>query len=118
MPRVWRVDLLLRPRADGRPVPSSQADDAELRALVEVVGRHRGHVELIPAAVAMHRAEALGQLERIGRWCGEHGASMSWNGFLDLEGDPSLSATFLDLARRLQAAGRAWICRSRRGRSS
>src|SRR5262249_31920647 len=34
--------------ADGRPVPSTHADDDERRALIEVLGRHRAHLELIP----------------------------------------------------------------------
>ena len=89
--------------SDGRPVPSSRADDAELRGIVEVLGRHGGHLEVIPM-VQEHEA-AIRLLERLASWCGERDISMSWNGFVDSEADPDVSASFLDLARRMQAQG-------------
>jgi N-acyl-D-amino-acid deacylase len=94
--------------ADGRPVPSSVADEAELDALVEVLGRRQAHFEMIPPPASMP-AEALERIEACARACAAHGAAMTWNGFVDRPIDRSICETQLDLARRFQAAGSAVI---------
>ena len=89
--------------AEGRPVPSAVADEAELEALVAVLGRRRRHLEMIPTA--QERPSALRDLERIGTWCRDHDVTATWNGFLDLRQDRASAEEYVELCRRLQHDG-------------
>ena len=89
---------------DGRPVPSSQADDLELDELVAVLTRHRAHFEMIPPPASVPGA-ALARLEACARICAAHGVTMSWNGFVDRPFDRAQCDAQLALARRFQADG-------------
>ncbi|MCE0765977.1 amidohydrolase family protein [Pseudonocardia kujensis] len=89
--------------ADGRLVPSSQADDAELEALLAVTGKHRAHFEILSAM--MDHPTSMAQLEHHARLCGAADVAMTWNGFIDWDKDPSIIEGYLALAKRLQADG-------------
>ncbi|MFI7190230.1 N-acyl-D-amino-acid deacylase family protein [Nocardia nova] len=89
--------------ADGRLVPSAMADDAELAALLNVTGAHRGHFEVL--SQMMDHPVSMDQLERLARLCGAADVAMTWNGFIDWDKDPSIIEGYLDLAHRLQADG-------------
>lgn len=62
-----------------RPLPSQRADDAEYRALLEVVARHEGATFQV---VLDHFFRMTGseQVERLGRLAKETGARMHWLG--------------------------------------
>lgn len=89
--------------ADGRLVPSALADDAELKALISVTGIRRGHFEILGSV--FDRALLKKELERCARWCAAANATLTWNGFLDWDKDPSVSQEDLELAQRLQRQG-------------
>ncbi len=89
--------------ADGRPVPSAIADDAELAGLLAITGSHQGHFEIIPTM--MDRPLSKEQLDRYSRMCAAAGVVMTWNGFIDWDRDPAICQDYLQLARRLQAEG-------------
>ncbi len=89
--------------ADGRLVPSAMADDDELAALIAVTGTHRGHFEVLTAM--LDHSASRDQLERCARMCGAADVTMTWNGFIDWDKDPSINDGYLALARRHQAEG-------------
>jgi N-acyl-D-aspartate/D-glutamate deacylase len=62
-----------------RPVPSRLADDAEMRALLEVTARHGGVVEFIPG---LGSPNAAPDLRRFGGLCIETGATCVVNGIV------------------------------------
>jgi N-acyl-D-amino-acid deacylase len=91
----------------GRPVPSRQADEAELDALLDVVGAAGyGLVEFVPDLTGPDpEADVL----RLARSCGPRGIPLTWTGFTHTDSAPHRTAAWLDLSRRLQADGvRIW----------
>jgi len=89
--------------ADGRLVPSAMADEEELAALLSVAGSHGGHFEILSQMMDHEISKDL--LERCARLCGEYDVTMTWNGFIDWDKDPTISEDYLNLARRLQSEG-------------
>ena len=67
-----------------RPLPSQQADDAELTALFKVVARHPGATVQVILDYFM-RKTANASLERFGRLAKETGVRMQWAGMPTLE---------------------------------
>ena len=64
----------------GRPVPSRAADDAELAALVEVLGAAPGTpgvLEFLPYLKELDRQ--LADIDRVARVCRPHGVPCTWN---------------------------------------
>ncbi len=89
--------------SENRPVPSRKADDAEFRALLGVVARHRGRfVEFIPNVAG---ADPAADIERMAAIAGPLGVPLTWNGMFDLEYAPTVAAAFLEQNARLAARG-------------
>ena len=86
----------------GRPVPSRVADDAEVDALLDVMGEcGRGVVEIVPAL--LDAEDQFGFMERLARRCAKRGLPVTWTGFAVASGNPANSLQWVELARRLQA---------------
>ncbi len=86
----------------GRRVPSRIADDAEVDALLDVLGRaERGVVEIVPDVLSAE--DQFAQLEHLGRRCAQRGIPLTWTGFAIAGRDPEGSFRHLEGARRLQA---------------
>jgi N-acyl-D-aspartate/D-glutamate deacylase len=87
--------------ARNRWVPSRLADDTELRALLEVVGRYRGFIEWIPGWGTPH---AAADIERIGALCRDTGVTCAINGLVHHH-ITRMHETFMPLIRRLRSEG-------------
>lgn len=90
----------------GHAVPSRAADDDELRALVDVLGRAPGHprvLEFLPWIKELDRQ--LVDIDRVARWCGEVGVSCTWNQLAENSRDPSRAERILEQAHALHADG-------------
>ncbi len=92
--------------AQGRPVPSRLADDAELVELFDVVARHTGRlVEFIPDVLG---PDPMADLRRLGALAGNR-VRLTWNGLFHLEYAPEVSEHYLGVNRRLVEEGvRIW----------
>ena len=87
----------------GRPVPSRQADDDELDALLDVIARQgRGLVEFVPDLTG---ADPEVGMDRLATRCGTRGIPLTWTGFTHTDSNPARTAAWLDLTERYQAAG-------------
>jgi N-acyl-D-aspartate/D-glutamate deacylase len=83
----------------GRPVPSRVADDAELRALAEVLGAAgHGVVEFIPNLTG---GDVHAELRHLAGILGPLGVTTVWNGLLHNEHDPARSEGFMALSEEL-----------------
>ncbi len=90
--------------SQGRPVPSRQADDAEVDALLDAIGGFgRGVVEIVPAL--LDREGQFDRMEALARRCGARRLPLTWTGFAVSDRDPQFVVRWLDLARRLQSEG-------------
>lgn len=90
----------------GHAVPSRAADDHELRALVEVLGRAPGHarvLEFLPWIKELDRQ--LVDIERVARWCGAAGVACTWNQLAENSRDPTRAERILEQAHALHADG-------------
>ncbi|MDA8047318.1 MAG: amidohydrolase family protein [Actinomycetota bacterium] len=85
----------------GRPVPSRQAGEAEVDALLDTIGGFgRGLVEIVPAL--LDNEGQYDKMEHLARRCARRGLPLTWTGFAVSERDPQFVTRWLDLARRLQ----------------
>ena len=90
----------------GHAVPSRAADDAELRALIEVLGGAPDGprvLEFLPWIKELDRQ--LVDIDRVARWCGEVGAASTWNQLAENGRDPSRAERILEQAHALHADG-------------
>ncbi len=90
----------------GNAVPSRAADDAELLALVDVLGGAPGVprvLEFLPWIKEIDRQ--LADIERVARWCGARGVSCTWNQLAENSRDPSRAARIIAQAHALHADG-------------
>jgi len=94
----------------GRAVPSRAADDAELRALVEVLAAAPGRaglLEFLPWIKEPERWRA--NIEQVAGICGPLGVSCTWNQLAQNSRDPERAALIVEQAHRLHAHGaRVW----------
>ncbi len=90
-----------------RPVPSLRADDAEIRALFEVVARHPGATIQVVVDSIM-RMTALDSMERLARLSDGLAVRLQWAGVptLQWQKDYGLQQPLADLHERLVAEGR------------
>ena len=85
-----------------RPVPSRQADDAELAALLDVLARHGKFVQFIPAATGRQMRR---DVQRMADLTGPRGVVSTWIGVFHDQDHPDWARGMLDFASELQAAG-------------
>src|SRR5207244_1880872 len=85
-----------------RPVPSRQADDAELAALLDVLARHRKFVQFIPAATGRQMRR---DVQRMADLTGPRGVVSTWIGVFHDQDHPDWARGMLDFAGQLQAQG-------------
>jgi N-acyl-D-amino-acid deacylase len=85
-----------------RPVPSRQADDAELGALLDVLARHGKFVQFIPAATGRQMRK---DVQRMADLTGPRGVVSTWIGIFHDQDHPDWARGMLDLAGDLQAKG-------------
>ena len=94
----------------GRAVPSRAADDAELRALVQVLAAAPGSaglLEFLPWIKEPERWRA--NIEQVARICGPLGVPCTWNQLAQNSRDPERAALVVEQAHRLHAEGaRVW----------
>jgi N-acyl-D-amino-acid deacylase len=89
--------------AEGRPVPSRQADGAELDALLDVIERAgRGLLEYIPDQMGDDPKAAFRELAQR---CGRRGIPMTWTGFVHSDSNPAVTQGWLALTRELAGQG-------------
>jgi N-acyl-D-aspartate/D-glutamate deacylase len=82
--------------AGSRPVPSRLADDAELRALIAVLERHRGLLQFVPA----YLSDPVASVERVGVLAEGHDVAITWTGLVD---DPAISGMMIGMLDRTAA---------------
>ena len=87
---------------DKRPVPSRQADDAELGALLDVLARHNKFVQFIPAATGRQMRR---DVQRMADLTGPRGVVSTWIGVFHDQDHPDWARGMLDFAGQLQAQG-------------
>ncbi|HEY4850703.1 MAG TPA: amidohydrolase family protein [Streptosporangiaceae bacterium] len=87
---------------DKRPVPSRQADDAELAALLDVLARHGKFVQFIPAATGRQMRK---DVQRMAALAGPRGVVTTWIGIFHDQDHPDWARGMLDFAAELQAQG-------------
>ena len=85
-----------------RPVPSRQADDAELGALLDVLARHGKFVQFIPAATGRQMRR---DVQRMAGLTGPRGVLSTWIGVFHDSDHPDRARDMLNFAAQLQAAG-------------
>jgi N-acyl-D-amino-acid deacylase len=85
-----------------RPVPSRQADDAELAALLDVIARHGKFVQFIPAATGRQMRR---DVQRMADLTGPRGVVSTWIGIFHDQDHPDRAREMLDFAAELQAQG-------------
>jgi N-acyl-D-aspartate/D-glutamate deacylase len=85
-----------------RPVPSRQADDAELAALLDVLARHGKFVQFIPAATSRQMRR---DVQRMADLTGPRGVVSTWIGIFQDQDHPDWARGMLDFAAELQARG-------------
>ena len=87
----------------GRPVPSQQADDAELDALLDVIASHgRGLVEFVPALLSDNAEEGM---DRLALRCGARGIPLTWTGFAVTDNNTGFVEHWLEVMRGYHAQG-------------
>jgi N-acyl-D-aspartate/D-glutamate deacylase len=87
----------------GELVPSYYADDAEFRAIFEVLGRHGGILQMIPRlAIDDEWAE---DLQRMGALARGWPVPVVSNAIYQRPDDPSVTPRMLGIARELRASG-------------
>ena len=92
----------------GRPVPSRVADDAELDALLDVLGRvGRGVVEIVPGL--LHLDDPFPVMEDLARRCGERGLPLTWTAFTYNQSNPATTQRWVDMATRLGEEGISFL---------
>ena len=92
--------------AQSRPVPSRLADDAELDALVAVLGRQRrGLIEFIPDLQAPGGEQQLIDLVEL---CGRYGVVSTTNTLVASDSRPQFAAGIMALTRKLRDGGSAF----------
>jgi N-acyl-D-aspartate/D-glutamate deacylase len=87
----------------GRPVPSCIADDAELDALMAVLGKHGARFQFIP-----HSATAdmvVKELERVGRLMGRHGVVGIYNVVAHVDSQPERAERIMACLEGLHRRG-------------
>jgi N-acyl-D-aspartate/D-glutamate deacylase len=89
--------------SNGRKVPSSYADDAELEALFRALGASGGIAQLIPRHP--ERADIKADLERFGRYAGLYKVPVLVNDISDPVFNPDAAQQTLDWVSALQAEG-------------
>ncbi|SEO48628.1 N-acyl-D-amino-acid deacylase family protein [Trujillonella endophytica] len=87
-----------------RPLPSQQADDAEYRALMEVIGRHEGATLQVIVDHFM-RMTGPAQAERFGRLSKETGVRVQWAGVPTLTFQAEVGKKSLELHEQFKAEG-------------
>ncbi len=92
---------------DDRPVPSLHADDAELRALLQVLARHPG-ATLQVVVDSIMRMTAVASMERLERLCEGLAIRMQWAGVptLQWQRDYGLQQPLVELHERFAREGR------------
>jgi hypothetical protein len=80
---------------DKRPVPSRQADDAELGALLDVLARHNKFVQFIPAATGRQMRR---DVQRMADLTGPRGVVSTWIGVFHDQDHPDWARGMLDFA--------------------
>jgi N-acyl-D-aspartate/D-glutamate deacylase len=85
-----------------RPVPSRQADDAELGALLDVLAARRKFVQFIPAATGRQMRK---DVQRMADLTGPRGVVSTWIGVFHDQDHPDRARGMLDFAAGLQARG-------------
>ena len=86
----------------GRPVPSRQADDAELETLLDVLAkRGRGFVEFVPDLLSEDPESGM---HRLASRCGDRGIPLTWTGFTASAVNGRMEK-WLDLTRRYRDQG-------------
>lgn len=89
----------------GRPVPSLAADDAELRDLVAVLGRHGRLLEFVPFFNDYGHERFVGDIERVGALVAGTGVTATYAPLFDMAAEPAIVPALLDQAARLQRGG-------------
>ena len=88
---------------DNRLVPSALADDAELVALLDVLGRRgAGLVEFIPN---QGKEDPTEDVRRVAGLCAERDLTCAWNGLVEMPLMPQMAQRHLDCAQELQERG-------------
>ena len=83
-------------------MPSRNADDAELDALLDVLAAHgRGFVEFVPDLTG---PEPEVGMDRLASRCGPRGIPLTWTGFAVTDGSP-MTERWLERTRRYRAEG-------------
>jgi N-acyl-D-amino-acid deacylase len=88
--------------ADGRPVPSTAADDRELGRLLDVLAGRRGILEFIPD---LRLQDYSPQVARVAALCGPRGVTATWNGIFYWNDRPTFARELLDTAATFQGDG-------------
>ena len=84
-------------------MPSQQADDAELDALLDVIASHRrGLVEFVPALLGDDPEVGM---DRLALRCGQRGIPLTWTGFTVTETNPAFTERWLEVMRGYHAQG-------------
>ena len=90
----------------GTPVPSRQADDEEMVALIDVLGAAGGAprvLEFLPWIKDIDRW--MSDIERVARWCGDRRVPCTWNQLAANSRDPSRATRVVAQAHRLHSEG-------------
>ena len=87
---------------DGRRVPSSLADDAEMDALIARLGAHGGSFQFVPGDTA---DVIIGQLEWLGGFLARHGVTGLYNILVHTIGDASRAPRIMACLEALRAKG-------------
>lgn len=84
----------------GNKVPSQLADEAELDALLAVVGRYGGSLQFVPSA-----DQPVRDIEYLGERVVMHGVRLLHNALLDREGQPDYKHRILDAFAAVRERG-------------
>lgn len=87
---------------DGRRVPSSLADDAEMDALIARLGAHRATLQFVPGDSA---DLIISQLEWLGTFLGKHQVTGFYNALVHVDSDPTRTPRTVACLEALQAKG-------------
>ncbi len=87
---------------DKRPVPSRQADDAELRALFEVLAARRKIVQFIPSTIPKYLTRDVRRVADVSRGLP---LTQTWINVMDDDRRPQYAPSLMELAAELQREG-------------